>query len=91
MCRYLAVAGIVFSVTWWALLRSYRELNSAKFDVILAMEERLPARVYGDEWDRLRRERVRFGIRRAAFEPWLRQYQELGRVERIVPWVGSSW
>src|SRR5437588_8134183 len=39
---YLAVAGIVFSVTWWALLRSYRELNSAKFDVILAMEERLP-------------------------------------------------
>jgi hypothetical protein len=84
---YLAVAGIVFSVTWWALLRSYRELNSAKFEVILAMEERLPVRLYGDEWDRLRREPVRFGVRRGVLLPWLRQYRELGRVERIVPWV----
>jgi hypothetical protein len=38
------------------LLKSYRDLNSAKFEIILAMEERLPARVYGDEWNRLRRE-----------------------------------
>jgi hypothetical protein len=84
---YLAVAGIVFSVTWWALLRSYRELNRAKFDVILAMEERLPVRVFGDEWDRLRSEPASFGVRRGALRPWLRQYRELGRVERIVPWV----
>jgi hypothetical protein len=84
---YLAVAGIVFSVTWWALLRSYRELNSAKFNVILVMEERLPVRVFGDEWDRLRREPARFGVRRGGLQLWLRQYRELGRVERIVPWV----
>lgn len=84
---YLAVAGIVFSVTWWALLRSYRELNTAKFDVILAMEERLPMRVYGEEWDRLRRAPVRFGVHRAALQPWLRQYRELGRLERVVPWI----
>jgi hypothetical protein len=84
---YLAVAGIVFSVTWWALLRSYRELNSAKFEVILVMEERLPVRLYGDEWDRLRTEPVRFGVRRGILLPWLRQYRELGRVERVVPWV----
>lgn len=47
---YLAAAGIVFAAAWWALLKSYRDLNSAKFEIILAMEERLPISVYGDEW-----------------------------------------
>lgn len=84
---YLPVAGIVFAVTWWALLKSYRELNRAKFDVIIAMEARLPVHIYGEEWNRLRREPARFGLRRAALHPWLSQYRELGRVERIVPWV----
>ena len=84
---YLAAAGIVFAGAWWALLRGYRDLNSAKFEIILAMEERLPVRVYGDEWDRLRREPVRFSLHRNARQAWLAQYRELGEVERIVPWV----
>jgi len=84
---YLAAAGIVFAGAWWALLRGYRDLNSAKFEIILAMEERLPVRVYGDEWDRLRREPLRFSLRRDARRAWLAQYRELGRVERIVPWI----
>jgi hypothetical protein len=84
---YPAAAGIVSCVTWWALLKSYRDLNRAKFAVILAMEERLPARVYGDEWDRLRKEPVRFTLHVAALRPWLTQYRELGYIERIVPWV----
>lgn len=84
---YVAVAGIVVAVSWWALLRSYRDLNSAKFAVILAMEERLPVKVYGDEWARLKRERVKFALRRDTLRSWLAQYRELGQVERIVPWV----
>jgi hypothetical protein len=84
---YLAAAGIVFSVTWWALLKSYRELNSAKFEIILAMEQRLPVRVYGDEWDRLRSEPVRPCLRRDRLRSWLAQYRELGRVERVMPWI----
>jgi hypothetical protein len=84
---YLPAAGIVFSATWWALLKSYRDLNGAKFEVILAMEAHLPIRVYGDEWDRLRKEPVRFGLRRDALSSWLAQYRELGQVERIVPWA----
>lgn len=84
---YLPAAGIVFCVTWWALLKSYRDLNTAKFQIILAMEERLPFQVYGGEWDRLRREPVRFALRREALLSWLVQYRELGRVERGVPWV----
>jgi hypothetical protein len=82
---YVAAAGLVFSMTWWALLKSYRDLNTAKFDIILAMEERLPVRVYGDEWDRLKRDPVPF--RRKQLRAWIGQYRELGRIERIVPWV----
>lgn len=84
---YLPAAGIVFSTTWWALLKSYRDLNRAKFEVILAMEERLPVRVYGDEWVRLRKDPVRLRLRRDVLRSWLAQYRELGRVERIIPWI----
>ena len=84
---YPAAAGIVMCLTWWALLRSYRDLNRAKFEIILVMEERLPVRVFGDEWTRLRRDPARFTLRADALRPWLAQYKELGYVERIVPWV----
>lgn len=84
---YLPAAGIVLSVSWWALLKSYRDLNSAKFEIILAMEQRLPVRVYGDEWERLRREPAHFRLRRDAIRAWAAQYRELGRIERIVPWI----
>jgi hypothetical protein len=84
---YPAAAGILLCVTWWALLKSYRDLNRAKFAVILAMEEQLPARVFGDEWDHLRKDRVIFAFRRTALLQWLTQYRELGYVERVVPWI----
>ena len=84
---YLSAAGIVTCVTWWALLKSYRDLNRAKFETILAMETLLPTQVYGDEWARLRKESVRFALRPVALRPWLAQYRELGYIERIVPWV----
>lgn len=83
----LAAAGIVVAVAWWALLKSYRDLNAAKFEIILAMEKRLPVRVYGDEWDRLQRDPVGFSLRRETFRSWFAQYRELGRIERIVPWI----
>src|SRR5581483_2639836 len=61
---YLPVAGLLFCVTWWSLLKSYRELNSAKFQIILGMEERLPVRVYAEEKSIYRSEpRARFGLR----------------------------
>jgi len=66
---YVAGAGIVLCVAWWALLKSYRDLNRAKFGVILAMEQQLPAHPFGDEWNHLEKSR----------------YRELGQVERIVP------
>jgi hypothetical protein len=74
-------------ISWWALLKSYRDLNRAKFEVILAMEDRLPVRLYADEWASLQKEHVRLAPRLATLRPWLAQYRELGVIERIVPWV----
>jgi len=84
---YLAAAGIVLCVAWWALLKSYRDLNHAKFGVILAMEEQMPARIYSDEWQRLSKEPVSFILRPAMVRAWFAQYRGLGYIERIVPWV----
>jgi hypothetical protein len=36
----LAVAGIVVSVAWWSLLKSYRDLNIAKFEIEVDPVER---------------------------------------------------
>jgi len=38
-----AFAGCTLAATWWLLLRSYRDLNSAKFKVITEFEEQLPS------------------------------------------------
>jgi hypothetical protein len=84
---YVAAAGIVLSVVWWALLKSYRDLNTAKFQVINAMEERLPVKIFSDEWRQLKKERLPFRIRPRHMRDWLAQYRELGAVERIVPWL----
>lgn len=84
---YVPVAGLLFCVTWWALLKSYRDLNSAKFQIILGMEERLPVRVYADEKRIYKRDSVRFQLRRKVIMRWMAQYRELNRVERIVPIV----
>ncbi len=44
-------AGFLVCLTWLALIRSYRDLNSAKFKVIHELEEQLPAALFDREWD----------------------------------------
>lgn len=73
----VALAGITLSGAWWMQLRSYRDLNGAKFRVINSLEEKLPARIYTDEWDVLRND--------AATGRRHRHYTELGTTERLVP------
>ena len=67
-------AAIVLSITWWVLLRSYRNLNSAKFKVIGVLEERLPAHPYfRAEWKAL-----------DEGKDW-RTYIPLSKAESVVP------
>ena len=74
----VAVAGIALSASWWLQLRSYRDLNRAKFGVINMIEERLPYKIFSDEWRYLKQDRA---------ARWRGRYTELGTVERFVPWV----
>jgi hypothetical protein len=46
----LAIVGIILSLSWWALLRYYRRLNTAKFSVINNMESGFPVKPFTDEW-----------------------------------------
>ena len=84
---YVSAAGIVLAFVWLLLLRSYRRLNKAKYDVILKMEKRLPVRVFGDEWDILKGESTDPRPRWGTMRTWLTQYWELGTVEKWVPLV----
>lgn len=73
----IAVAGIVVALAWFRLLRSYKMLNSAKFKVIHAIEARLPAQPFKDEWD----------ILDQPTQPVWKRYTALSTIEQIVPLV----
>ncbi|WP_137229816.1 hypothetical protein [Streptomyces sp. BPSDS2] len=72
----VALAGVTLSATWWLQLRSYRDLNTAKFKGINKTEEWLPVKIFADEWEALRRDPI---------VGWRKRYAELGTSERIVP------
>ena len=72
------LAGATLSATWWMQLRSYRDLNTAKFKVINKLEETLPVQVFADEWRELKRDPI---------PAWRKRYAELGTSERTVPAV----
>ena len=46
--------GAILSVIWYLNIRSYRVLNSAKFEIIHELEKRLPFDGYTKEWEILR-------------------------------------
>src|SRR4051812_13581163 len=88
---YVAVAGLAFALAWWWLLQSYRKLSWAKFQVINAIEPRLPVQLFSTEWQHLQSTKA---PRRlwppSALRAWLRGYHELGTVERFVPFAFAS-
>ncbi|MBE1596731.1 MULTISPECIES: RipA family octameric membrane protein [Streptomyces] len=74
----VALAGCTLSATWWMQLRSYRNLNTAKFTVINKLEEDLSVKIYTHEWQALKSEPTPSQRKR---------YVELGASERVVPLV----
>lgn len=48
------VAGIVVCVLWLLFIRNYKQLNSAKFDIINRIEKELPSQPFGEEWEKLK-------------------------------------
>jgi hypothetical protein len=69
------IAAIVLCYLWYRIIRSYKDLNSAKFKVIHELERHLPMRPYDAEWESVGRGK----------DPKL--YLPFTRVEIVVPWL----
>ena len=85
-----ALAGVVLAVVWWLLLRYYRRLNSAKFQVINAMEAHLPTKPYSDEWAILHPAPANEGAASSRWTRWWRRevkHREATVVEQVIPFV----
>lgn len=54
MIKIGSIGGIALCIIWFLNIRSYRQLNSGKFEVIHRMEEKLPFSCYKCEWDVLK-------------------------------------
>ena len=74
---YVSLAGIAFAATWWVLLLSYRDLERAKSQVILGVEQRLPLHLLEDELGVLTPEHQ--GAHR------LTGHRDLSQIEQLVP------
>ena len=68
-------AGGVLCYLWYRIVRSYRDLNSAKFKVVQSIEQQLPLRPYYAEWESVGR----------GENP--RLYLPFTHVEIVVPWL----
>jgi len=87
-----AIAGIIFAGVWWMLLRYYRRLSAAKWDVINELEKWFPAQPFTDEWKRLHPEEPRSPANAAELSWWKRltshnKHREATSVEQFVPFV----
>lgn len=47
---FILIAGITICILWMLNIRNYKLLNTAKFNVINSIEEKLPSAPFKDEW-----------------------------------------
>jgi hypothetical protein len=74
----VSTAGVVLCYSWFRLVRSYKDLNSGKFKVVHAIENRLPSSPYDAEWEAVGR----------GEDPML--YLPFTHVEIWIPWVFAA-
>lgn len=71
----VSLAGIAISYMWYRLVRSYKDLNSAKFKVVHEIEKSLPICPYDAEWEAVGR-----GENSKLYLPFT-------HIEVYVPWI----
>jgi hypothetical protein len=71
----IAISGIALCILWFRILRSYKQLNSAKFKIIHEIEKYLPLRPYDAEWEAVERGK----------NPKL--YLPFTHIELLIPWI----
>ena len=67
----LALAGIALSVLSYSIIKSFRDLNTAKFKIIHELEEHLPAALYAYEWQLLEEGKGRAYWPTTHVEKWM--------------------
>lgn len=71
----VSLAGMALCFMWYRLIKSYKDLNSAKFAVIHEMEAELPVSPYDSEWEKVQR-----GTNKKLYLPFT-------HIEVYIPWV----
>ena len=69
------IFGILLSVSWFVVIRSYRQLNTGKFDALHELEQKLDYPFYKREWELLEEGKN------------LSRYWKLTIVETFLPWI----
>ena len=67
---FILIAGITICILWMLNIRNYKLLNTAKFNVINSIEEKLPSAPFKDEWQCLKNSK---------------KYMDSTTLERILP------
>jgi len=75
---FTSPAGILFCVAWLNIIRSYLQLSTGKFQVILEIEKRLPIAMFETEWTYLKSSDSKS------------RYVELTRSEKWVPMIFAA-
>lgn len=77
----LSIVGVLISLFWFFYINSYKKLNSAKFEVLIGIEEKLGISVYSLEWDKAKEKKY---IRLTTIEFFLVLIFALGFVSLFI-------
>ncbi len=69
------LCGIVLCVAWRRMILSFGQLNHGKFEIIQALERKLPARIFTAEWV----------VLREGKDP--SKYKPFTQTEQRIPWI----
>jgi len=72
----IPIAGVLVSLTWFSLIVSYKNLNTAKFKVIHELGNYLPAALFRSEWH-------------ACEQGKGKAYKPITHLERWIPYLHS--
>lgn len=67
---FILIVGITICILWILIIQNYKLLNTAKFNVINSIEEKLPSTPFKDEWQFLKNSK---------------KYMDSTTLERILP------
>jgi hypothetical protein len=73
----IPIAGLLVALAWYSMVRSYKDLNTAKFRVIHELEEHLPAALFAYEWHHCERGKGR-------------AYRPITHIERWIPGIFAA-